>query len=71
MQQYSNYRSPRRRRERGPEKIFEETIAENVLNIGKERVTQTRKCRVPYRINSKRDTPRYTVIKMTKIKNKK
>ena len=31
---------PRRRREKGPEKIFEEIIVENFPNMGKEIVTQ-------------------------------
>ena len=41
MHQYSDYSSPGRRRERErPEKIFEEIIAENFPNMGKETVTQ-------------------------------
>ena len=32
-------------REKGPEKIFEEILAENFPNLGKETVTQSRKCR--------------------------
>ena len=40
MHQHLNYRGPRRRREKGPEKIFEEIIAENFLNMGKEIVIQ-------------------------------
>ena len=31
---------PREEREKGPEKIFEEIIAENVLNMGKEIVNR-------------------------------
>ena len=39
-------------REKGPEKIFEETITENFPNMGKETVTQVQEAlRVPYRIN--------------------
>jgi len=30
-----------------------------------------RKCRVAHRINSKRNTPRHTVIHMTEMKDKK
>ena len=40
IHQYSHYRCPRRRREKGPEKIFEEIIAENFPNTGKEIVNQ-------------------------------
>ena len=37
MHQHSHYRGPRgEEREKGPEKIFEEIIAENFLNIRKE-----------------------------------
>ena len=45
-------------------------MAENFPNVGKETVTQIEKAqRVPYRINTKRNTPRH-IIKMTKIKDK-
>ena len=73
MHQYSYYRGPRRKRERErPEKIFEEIITENFPNMGKETVTQVQKVqRVPGRINPRRNTPRQTVIKLTKIKDKK
>ena len=40
IHQYSRYRCPRRRREKGPEKIFEEIIAENLPNMGKDIVNQ-------------------------------
>ena len=64
-----HYRSPRRRREKGPEKIFEERIPENFPNMGKEIVNQVQEAqRVPGRINPRRNTPRDTIIKMTKIK---
>ena len=36
MCEYSQYRVPRRRREKGLEKIFEEIIAENFSNLGRE-----------------------------------
>ena len=57
-------------REKGPEKIFENIIVENFPNMGKERVTKSRKCRVPYRINPRRNTPRHIEIKLAKIKHK-
>ena len=53
-------------KKKGPEKIFEEIIAENVSNMGKEAVTQVQE--VPYRINPRRNIPRHTVIKQTKNK---
>ena len=58
-------------REKGPEKIFEEIIVENVPNMGKEIVTQVQEAqRVPGRINPRRKTLRHIVIKLTKIKEK-
>ena len=58
-------------REKGPEKIFEEIIVENFLNMVKEIATQVQEVqRVPYRINPRRNTPRHIVIKLAKIKDK-
>ena len=62
---------PRRRREKRPEKIFEEIIAENFLNKGKEIVNQVQEAeRVLGRINPRGNTPRHLVIKLTEIKDK-
>ena len=56
---------------KGTEKIFEETIVENFLNMGKEIVNQVQEAqRVPYRINPRRNMPRHILIKLTKIKYK-
>ena len=50
----------REEREKGPEKIFEEIIVEKFPNMGKEVATQVQEAqRVPYRINPRRNTPRY------------
>ena len=58
-------------REKGPEKIFEEIIAEDFLNMGEEIVNQVQEAqRVPGRINLRRNTPRHIVMKLTKIKDK-
>ena len=71
MHRLSNYRSPRIRREKGPEKIFEEIIAENFPNMGKEITNQVQEAQiVPGRINSRRNTQRHIVIKLTKIKDR-
>ena len=60
-----------RGREKASEKIFEEIIAENFPNIGKEIVNQIQEAQeVPGRINSRRNTPRHIVIKLTKIKDR-
>ena len=65
MHQHLLYRGPRGRREKGPKKIFDEIIAVNFPNMGKEIVNQ-----VPGRINPRRNTLRHIVIKLTKIKYK-
>ena len=53
------------------EKILQEIIVENFPKIGKEIATQVQETqRVPNRINPRRNTPRYTLIKLTKIKHK-
>ena len=58
-------------REKGPERIFEETIVENFPNMGKEIPTQVQEAqRVPGRIKPRRNTPRHIVIKLRKIKDK-
>ena len=61
----------KKRKKRGTEKIFEETIVENVPNIGKEIVNQVQEAqRFLYRINPRRNTPRHILIKLPKIKYK-
>ena len=56
MHQHSQYRGPRRRRER-PEKMFEEKMAEIFHNMGKEIVDQVQEAqRAPGRINLRRKT---------------
>uniref|UniRef100_A0A8D1CH03 L1 transposable element RRM domain-containing protein n=1 Tax=Sus scrofa TaxID=9823 RepID=A0A8D1CH03_PIG len=58
-------------REKGTEKIFQEIIAKNFPNIGKEPLTQIQEAqRVPYKINPRRNTLRHILIKLTKIKDK-
>ena len=71
MYQHLHYRGPRRRREKGPEKIFKEIRAENFPNMEKEIVNQVQEAqRVPGRRNTRRNTSRHIVIKLTKIKDK-
>ena len=68
-----HYRGPRRRRGRGkgPEKIFEEIIAENFPNMGKEIGNQVQEAeRAPGWINTRRNTLRHIVIKLTQIKGR-
>ena len=60
-----------KRERRGQKKIFQEIIAENFPNMGKEPLTQIQEAQQePYKINPRRKTPRYILIKLTKIKDK-
>ena len=68
-----NYRGvPEEEEEKkGYEKIFEEIIVENFHNSEKEIVSQVQGAqRLPYRINPRRNMPRYILIKLTKTKHK-
>ena len=59
-------------KKKGYEKNFEATIVENFPNKEKEVVNQIQEVRrVPYRINPRRNTPRYILIKLTKTKHTK
>uniref|UniRef100_A0A8D0SK14 L1 transposable element RRM domain-containing protein n=1 Tax=Sus scrofa TaxID=9823 RepID=A0A8D0SK14_PIG len=62
---------PEEEREKEREKIFQEIIAKNFPNMGKESLTQIQEAqRVPYKINPRMNTPRHILIKLTKIKHK-
>ena len=59
-------------KEKGPEKIFEEIILENLPNMGKEIATQVQEVqRVTYGINPRRNTPRHILIKLQNLNSKK
>ena len=58
-------------KKKGYEKMFEEIIVENFPNMEKELANQVQESqRSPYRINPRRNTPRYILIKLTKTKHK-
>ena len=58
-------------KKKGYEKIFEEIIVENFPSMKKEIVSQVQEAqRVPYRINPRRNIPRYILTKLTKTKHK-
>ncbi len=59
-------------REKGTEKIFQEIIAKNFPNMGKEPLTHSNPeaQRVPYKINPRRNTLSHILIQLTKIKDK-
>ena len=62
--------SQEQNREKGPEKIFEEIIAENFPNMEKEIINQVLEAhRVPGKIDRRTNTPRHIIIKPTKIKD--
>ena len=51
--------------------MFKEIIAEKFPNMGKKIINHVQEAqRVPGRINPRRNTPRHTVIKLTKIKDR-
>ena len=55
----------------GLEKILEEIIVENFPKMGTEIATQVQETqKVPNGINPRQNTPRYILIKLTKIKHK-
>ena len=58
-------------KKKGYKKMFEEIIVENFPNMEKEIANQVQEAqRVPYRINPKRNTPKYILIEITKNKYK-
>ena len=60
---------PEEEKKKGYEKIFEEIIVENFPNTEKE-IIKSKRHRVPYKINPRRNMPRYILIKVTKTKHK-
>ena len=57
--------------EQGIENLFEKVMMENVLNLMRERVTQTQEAqRFPIKRNPKRLTPRHIIIQMPSFKDK-
>ena len=57
--------------EKGVKDVFDEIMAENILNVKKEIDIQVQEVqRVPEKMNPKRSTPRYIIIKMAKVKKK-
>ena len=59
-------------RDKGAESVFDEIMAENFLNLGKETDIQVQKSQiVPNKMNPKGSTPVCIRIKMEKFLNKK
>ena len=62
---------PEEEKKKRYENIFEEITLENCSKMEKEIVNQVKEAqRVPHRINSRRNTPRHILIKLTKTKHK-
>ena len=62
-------KSQKEKRQKGPKKISEEIIAENLPNLGKEIATHIQEVqRLPNRLNPQSNTLRHIVIKMKKLK---
>ena len=62
---YRDTRRRRREREKGIESVFEEVIAENFPNLGKEIVSQAMEVhRSPNTRDPRQTTPRHIVTKM-------
>ena len=61
---------PEEDKKKGHEKILKEIIVENFPKMGKEIITQVQETQgVPNRKNSRQNTPRHILIKLTKIKH--
>ena len=58
------------KRERKGQNLFEEIMAKNFPNLGKETDIQVQEAqRTPNKMNLKRSTPRYIILKMSKIED--
>ena len=58
--------------EQGIKNLFKEIMTQNFPNLVKEKDTQVQEAqRVPSKLNSKRPTPRHTIIKMPRLKAKR
>ena len=57
---------------KGIKNLFEEVMTKNFPNLVKEKDTQVQEAqRVPNKLDTKRPTMRHTIIKMTRIKNRR
>ena len=63
--------SLQRREEKGTEGFFEQSIAENFPNLGKETDIQIQEAqKTPFKINKNRPISRHIVVKFAKYKDK-
>ena len=50
--------------------LFEKVMKENFPNLGRKETCNSRKHRVPNKMDANRPTPRHNIIKMPKVKHK-
>lgn len=68
-QTFSLQEPQKEKKEKGTDTLFKEIIAESFPNLGRETDIQVQEAqRVSNKVNPNRPTPRYTVIKMAKVK---
>ena len=66
-----NSRRRRKRKEKGTEKIFEEIMSENFLNLKEADIEIEEEQKAPTKLNPNRTTARHMTIKMEKLKIKR
>ena len=60
-----------KQKEKVAEDLFEEIMAENFINLGKERDIQVQEAqRILHKTNPKKSTPRNITIKMSEVKER-
>ena len=57
-------------KDRGPEYVFEQILAENFPNLGRETGIQIQEIEIPPKINKNRKTPRLLILKLANSKDK-
>ena len=57
-------------KEKGIENIFEENMSENLPNLKETDIKIQEAQRAPNKLNPNRPTPRHSIIKMAKVKDK-
>ena len=65
-----NRDSRREEKEKGIEYIFEEIMAENFPNLKETDIKIQEAQRAPNKLNPNRPTPRHSIIKMAKVRNR-
>ena len=62
---------PEEEREKGEESLFEQIIAENFPNLGKEAGIQVQEAqKTPFKVSKNRSTPQHIIVKLAKYTDK-